>query len=517
MTKEYALIYDIISEHSERIQNVKKYYPFFKLAETSFLQYREGRYSQLDMGYITMAVLRFFIEENNFREKEVTYKEYEEFMEALLERDFDLVLPQEEKESLLLYIFDKIRNEGKPFTFDYFDPADKKKKTVRMKLIEGILRDQMIYYRICAEAIEFYLDTKEIKEESSISVEQLLLEKLIDSNNFKGAAEVVRRINHEVSRMQYRKNEVLRLLQENLKEGIQSYEEFLQLGTKWFAQEQKLFAKNSQLIHKALERAQAEGKQGGQTSQYYKTIEEIYDLEMQLKKAIQKHSELLRACTDLQIQADEMIYRARFKALRRGFDFKKALYLMQEQDKPELLGAMILPLLDLNRKKTFDLPMMDQLLTYRPDKEETGEKVKQYEEETYIYEDETEEQRIAENYGYLLENLLEFIKERERFTLLEFHEKLDETLGKKVFSNADYYSFLIHLCQKKDYRVEQVRKNPDTFFEEIFSQWLGEQTEYDKLGFTLTMLPQERLELGKGMEVTNVLFEKANDLERMEN
>ena len=30
------------------------------------------------MGYILMAVLRFFIEENNFKEKEVTYKEYQE-------------------------------------------------------------------------------------------------------------------------------------------------------------------------------------------------------------------------------------------------------------------------------------------------------------------------------------------------------------------------------------------------------------------------------------------------------
>lgn len=509
---KYTLIHDIISEHSERIHNLRKYYPFFRLAETSFLQYKEGRYSQLDMGYLTMAVLRFFIEENNFQEKDVTYGEYAEFMEELLKRDFDLTIEEEEERNqLILYIFDKIRNEGKPFSFDYFDPADKKRKTVRMKLLDSTMRDQTIYYHISSEAIEFYLDTKEIKEESTISVEQLLLEKLIDSNNFKGAVQVVKRINNEVSRMQYRKNEVLQLLNENLKEGIKSYEEFIALGTRWFAQEQKLFVKNSELIQKALERTQAEGRNGGQNTQYYKTVEEIYDLELELKKAIQKHSELLKACTDLQIQADEMIYKARFKALRTGFDFKNALHLMQEQDNAGLLEAFIMPLLDLNRKKTFDLPMMDNLLTYKPESQETGEKIKTYEEETYIYEDEVEEARIAENYGYLLEELLKKIKglgEEESFTLKELHQSLEERFGKAVFVNADYYSFLIHMCQKKEYRVGAVRKNPDTFFEEIFAAWLGDNSSFDELEFVLTMLPDEQIVLGKDLEITNIMFQK---------
>ncbi len=504
---KYTLIHDIINEHSQRIHNLRKYYPFFKLAETSFLQYKEGRYAELDMGYLTMAVLRFFIEENNFQEKDVHYKEYAEFMEDLLRRDFDLTIrDEEEKNQLILYIFDKLRNEGRPFSFDYFDPQDKKRKSVRMKLIEGVMEEGDIYYHISSEAIEFYLDTKEIKEESSISVEQLLLEKLIDSNNFKGAVQVVKRINNEVSRMQYRKNEVLQLLNENLKEGIKSYEEFIALGTRWFSQEQKLFAKNSDLIQKALERTQAEGTKGGHNSQYFKTVEEIYDLEVQLKKAIQKHSELLKACTDLQIQADEMIYKARFKALRSGFDFKNALHLIQEADAPQLLESFIFPLLDLNRKKTFDLPMMDNLLTYRPDKEETGEKIKKYEEETYVYDDEVEDARIASNYGYLLEELLGQLRIRGTFTLKELQEQLENRFGKEVFINADYYSFLVHMCQKKEYQVEVVRKNPDTFFEEIFSAWLEDNKEYDDMKFTLTMLPEESLDLGEKMEVTNILF-----------
>ena len=68
MPQEHILVNDIISDHRERMLNLKKYYPFFKLSEVSFSWYKEGLYDCLDMGYILMAVLRFFIEENNFKE-----------------------------------------------------------------------------------------------------------------------------------------------------------------------------------------------------------------------------------------------------------------------------------------------------------------------------------------------------------------------------------------------------------------------------------------------------------------
>ena len=81
----------------------------------------------LDMGYIVMGILRFFIRENNFKEKDVTYPEYLDFITSLLKRDFGLNLSAQEYKELADYIFDKIKNEGRPFTFPYYDPIEKKK------------------------------------------------------------------------------------------------------------------------------------------------------------------------------------------------------------------------------------------------------------------------------------------------------------------------------------------------------------------------------------------------------
>lgn len=50
---------DIVADHRERMLNLKKYYPFFKLTENNFSQFKDGMYENLDMGYILMAILRF--------------------------------------------------------------------------------------------------------------------------------------------------------------------------------------------------------------------------------------------------------------------------------------------------------------------------------------------------------------------------------------------------------------------------------------------------------------------------
>ena len=208
MSEEYTLVRDIVYDHNERMLNIRKYYPFFKLADISLSQYKEGKFAVLDMGYIVMAVLRFFIEENNFREKMVTYNEYMTFMQDVLKRDFELVIEEDEEKELIAYIFDKLKNDGKPFSYEYFDPVSKQRKTVRTKILDNKIVDDNVVYYITSDAIEFYLDTKEIKDESNITIAQVLLTKMISTRNFKGGTEVVSRINNEVSRLISKKNEI---------------------------------------------------------------------------------------------------------------------------------------------------------------------------------------------------------------------------------------------------------------------------------------------------------------------
>ena len=287
MALKHVMINDIIAEHSARMQNLKKYYPFFVLNETTFAQYKEGRYAFLDMGYITMASLRFFINENNFHEKDVTYEEYEDFLRELLVRDFKLEEEPSELRELISYIFDKIKNDGRAFEFHFYDPEVRENKVARVKLIDSHITQGTVYYTITPEGIEFYLDTKEIKDESKINVSQLLLEKMINANNFKGGIDVVRRINSQVISLLEQKEQVVKLLGVDVFEGAKAYEHFMDTTAKWFTEEQKLFVKNKALVDKAIEKAEFErDTDGSSPTLHSKALAEISQLETELKKTI---------------------------------------------------------------------------------------------------------------------------------------------------------------------------------------------------------------------------------------
>ena len=509
MVDQFMMSREIVEEHYRRIMHIRKYYPFFKLADGTLAQFKDGKYADLDMGYITMALLRFFIEENNFKEKEVTYEEIEDFLDEIYRRDFDLYLTYEEEHELSSYIFDKIKNDGKPFTFSFFDPAEHVKKQMRIRLVEGRMEGETIYYSITTDGLEFYLDTKELQDESTISIEQLLLEKMIRTRNFKGGAEVVRRINNEVKKLQLQKQEVLGVLGQNVFEGIKLCEEFMNKTVSWFDEEQKLFEKNSELIRMALAKAKEDEKAGDYTSQYYSAIEQIYSLDMELKRALQKHSELLNSCIEMQKKADELVLKVKLRSLRTAFDFENMGISFMQKDRADLLSVFVLPLLKPKTNKSFDLKMIDELLFFKPEKEEDGERIVEQTEQEYIFDDEIEESRMQNNFYCFLKCLFDLISEKNRFNLEEYIDCLKKVYGEEITKSSDLYVFFVHLCQKKHYDLSHINDTKDTFLEGVMAGFLESesvnenQNNYVNLSFDIQMQSDKIISLGDSNEITS--------------
>ena len=520
MALKHLMINDIIAEHSARMQNLKKYYPFFVLSETTFSQYKEGKYSFLDMGYITMASLRFLINENNFHEKDITYEEYESFMSELLRRDFDLEEDAEEEKQLILYIFDKIKNDGKAFEFRFYDPETKTSKVARVKYIESRIAGEQVVYTITPEGIEFYLDTKEIKDESKINVSQLLLEKMISSNNFKGGIDVVRRINSQVRQLKAEKEQVLKLLGIDIFEGAKAYEQYMETTAKWFSEEQKLFAKNKALVDKAIEKASFEkNEEGKSVTLKSKALEEISQLETELKKTIHNHSELIAETMDLQQMSDKIISRAKLRRLRPVFDFRQSLLKMMEQDTPENMAHVLMPLFAPRIEKNFSMKSIDNILTLKSDDKLKGEKVeKQALDFDFKYEDEILDARIAANFAKLFFELLDQLKKWNKVTLKELNGILEIKFGEEIYGNRDYYAFLVHLAGKKEYSMASMMEKQDTLLEEmvIHNMSAEDKERFRDMGFTIGF-GSEQVELKsylraddskEGFLVTDMTFER---------
>lgn len=507
MAEQFLISREIVEEHYSRMMHIRKYYPFFKLAEGTLLQFKDGKYADLDMGYITMAVLRFFIEENNFKEKLVTYEELEDFLDEIYRRDFNLNLSYEEEHELSTYIFDKIKNDGKPFSYSCYDPVMHIRRQMRVRLIEGRMEGDTVYYSITTDGLEFYLDTKELQDESTISIEQLLLEKMIRSRNFKGGAEVVRRINNEVKKLQLQKNEVMGVLGRNVFEGIKISEQFMENTVRWFDEEQKLFEKNIELIRLALSKAREDEIAGDYNSQYYKAFEQIFLLDKELKRALNKHRELLEACIDMQKTADELVTKAKLRSLRTAFDFEKMCASFMEQDRADKFQAFVLPLLKPKINKSFDVKMIDELLSFKPQKDDVSEKIVEQPAEEYIFDDEIEEERIQNNFYCFLHCLFEMLLVKDEFTLEEYMEYLKSCYSDSITKSGDLYIFLVHLCQKSNYNLSDIAFSKDTFLEGVIAVYLENISDannsYAGLSFSVEMFPDIVINVYKRMEVTS--------------
>lgn len=514
MAEKYIMIHDIMSEHKDRMLNLKKYYPFFVLCETTFSQYKEGKFMDLDMGYITMASLRYFINENNFHESEITYDQYEKFLAEILRREFQLQLPEEEEKELIGYIFDKIKNEGRAFTFSYFDPEEKKKKTARVKLIDSRIVDGVVLYHVTTDGIEFYLDTKEIKDESNISVQQLLLEKMIQSENFAGGIEVVRRINNEVNKLALQKKEVLDLLSYDVFSGAKASEEYMDTVARWFDEESKLFEKNRALIDKAFAKANNANKEMSASSVI---LSEIHKLDTELKKTIIKHGELIKETIELQNIADEMINRAKLRKLRTVFNFRDVLKKTMDQNRADVLGMMLEPLFMPKLTKTFSAELIDRMLESKLENADFGEKIEKRQVDVdYVFEDEIEEGRISGNYERLFGELLEQLWKHGKTTLPELMAIYEIKFGKDIYRNGDVYSFLVHLAQKSEYDLKKMQDKQDTFLEGLVmdNMSLEKKDQYGNMIFHIHFDTGNVLKFGEHKDetftITDMNFEVIN-------
>ena len=499
MRSEYTLVKDIISGHNERMNNIKKYYPFFRISDISFQGFRDEISEKLDMGYILMAVLRFFIEENNFNEKNVTYDDYQEFMRDIYRRDFEINLDKDEEKELNQYIFDKIRNDGKPFSYTYFDPESKKRKTIRTRLIESKIAGNDIVYQISADAISFYLDTKEIKDESNITIAQVLLGKMIHTRNFKGGTEIILRINNEVGRLIAKQKEILSLMSYDVFHGVQMYEDFMEHTVKWFDEEQKLFKKNKELVDAALRNCDND-------KSYYAAMDDIFKLESELNRAMLRHSELLSACVSLQNRVDDMIRKNKLSRIRMSFDFRKVMATMIQKDDITVLKSLAEPLFQLGVKKTFSLSLLDNMLNYKNDGEEENEKIKSAREDRdFKYPDELEDERIRHNYYIFLRIFFQCLEQQQEFYLTDFNQRLTELLGERVLEHGDYFSFLTHLSQRESYNLKQIRQKPDTFLEGIMRDYLEKTADVPIATETFELFFEDNIvELGEN-NITNIL------------
>lgn len=437
----------IVEDLSIRQENLAKYMPFFELYT---LNKRSLLYTHLDMGFLILGILAHLLYEGHLKDKGLTFDEIEVFLQKLISESYQITYEGQELADLTRYILDKLQNGGSPFSYYYYHQGLSKVQETKLRYI-SYTRDGKLeknFYRITSTGIDFLLQTKEFGEESKISIQLILLRKLVDSEDFGSALNTLENINIEIKKEAKRKGEIL----EELSYGFtESYENYTQNVRKRLEDEQSLFKETLSYLN-SLEFEylyQIEPGQMTAKEQRFKTF--IIDMKMALTETVELHSLLLDTVVDLRQRAEEMLMMRRKTIFKENFSFQH--YLEGALCKNDVRGLKMAmdSLFNIRLPKQFAPTRIDHLLLLKDVINEEKEILDETNQETMYIEtlDAQIEERLCFNYELMFRELLLLVKEKGQISLSDYLAALKLRYGTKVCENYDLSSFLLTLTQNK--------------------------------------------------------------------
>ena len=133
--------------------------------------------------------------------------------------------------------------------------------------------------------------------------------------------------------------------------------------------------------------------------------------------------------------------------------------------------------------------------------------MKKEEETDIVFQDELDDERFKNNARTLFLILLRELTEHKSITLRDYNAKVVEILSKNVFSNGDYYTFLVHLCEKTEYLLTDGQGMEETFLDALIKEYMSEPefAPYSGIHFYLELAGgnEEELQLSEYASVTD--------------
>lgn len=437
----------ILADLPIRQQNLAKYIPF---AELYALNKRSDKYTNLDMGVLVLSVLSYLLYEGHLKDRGVGFEEIQGHLEGVIGTVYNEDYSPVEMTDLTRYVLDKLQNGGTPFDYTYYDLEERRMKETKLRYI-SYTRDALLeknFYRLTTVGIDFLLQTKEFGEESKISIQLILLRKLVEHEDFGSALSTLERINIEIKKEAKRKGEILEELSYGFTEG---YALYTQSVRKRLEDEQSLFKETLSYLS-TLEKEylqQIEASQMSEKDLRFKRF--VIDMQMELSKTVELHALLLDALVDLRQKAEEMLVARRKTIFKENFNFHHFLENAIRKDDTRGLAAAMNSLFDIHLPKQFALERIDHLFLLKEEKNSEGEIVNPEDSESIKVEtlDQQVTSRLIFNYELMFRELLFLVMEKEHMSLSDYLQTLKARYGSQVVENYDLPSFMMILTQTK--------------------------------------------------------------------
>lgn len=442
----------LVNEMPIRMANLKKYYPYFEIKN---LNNTSPKYEKFNFEIILLGIVGFLLQEVEVKQRKVVYSDIKQFIKLYTERIYEGVSWDDISiQEFTDYILNKIQNNGVPFEYGIYNLKNSKTEEhyVRYIMFTHDEKDDKNYYGLTAEGIEFYLQTKEFGEESKVTIHLLLLQKMIENDDYDSALSHIINVNAEVRSIILKKREIL---EEFLTKGIGAYgeyEKYKERINRKFEEENDLFNATTEKVDKMLE-LKSDAKAEAISKKDRNAINVLKEIQNELKRTVEVHSKLLNEILDLDKNKEIILAEKRANSFKEKFNFGNFLQGIVNQNDVTIFEHAVRPLFFAKKIKFFAEEKIEDMVLIE-------EKIKKTEKNQSAYMgipkdlitlDKMVIGRLVSSYKVYIDFLFTYILEKDEFTVKEFVEYIKENHSEKFVKNKDFHTFLVHFFSSASY------------------------------------------------------------------
>lgn len=423
---------------NERMRHLSNYYPFFRIHS-----YASKNNLNYDAPYLALEVLSLLITKGKLMGRSIPLNEIEDHVKLMLGVIHpDLKLDTKETTRTILNLLETDRN-GQSYYFEHINPIHQAPATYNVYMIDYNVKSKG--YDISDLGLNFMLSTKELPEESKISVSLLLFKQQIKNRSFVTALNTVMELNLDVIRKKEMKQHLLDKMMYSASDITDDFSVFTQGIFSQLQQEKELF---EQVRITLMEFTDGQYDFSNSSTR----IEEkdfiiLKRISTELERGYNLHSSLLKDYTDLPLEY-EKICQIRINSLfDRKWHFKEVLENNVKENRPNDAHIFSLhPILKPNVPKFFSLSKIFEphVISY---KKENITETRQNDDWSgnIISGDQYDETQMSnfKVYAYALLNCITI--NSNRTSLKSFIEMVDDTYNHEAIRNIDLIPFLLSL------------------------------------------------------------------------
>lgn len=440
---------------NERFEHLSNYFPFFRI-----YRFAAKESIEYDAAYLAIEILSLLIRKGKLMGKSVMFDEIEEHVGLVL-RDIhpDLVLDPKEITLEILKLLETDRN-GESYCFRHVNPLKGKAKEKYVYLIEYNVKSKG--YDISDAGLSFMLSTKELPEESKISVSLLMFNQQIKNGSFITALNTVRELNLNVIRKKEMKQHLLDKMMYNASEISDDFTIYTQDIFNQLQQEKELF---DQVRITLMEFTEGQYDQSNSRihikEKDFIVLKQISD---ELKNGYDLHSSLLKDYTDLP-QEYEKICQIKINSLfDKKWHFKEVLENNVKNNRPNDAHIISMnPMLMPDVPKSFSLFKAFEPQDIRFKKENITETRQEEDWSGVIISGDQYDANLVDNfkiYAYALLNCINI--DPDQTTLETFIEMVDTSYDHETIRNIDLIPFLVSLNNHEHEEDEEISSSSET-------------------------------------------------------